>query len=460
MADDNMESPNRTSYPTSNLISRLRFISTFWLVAIGAGNSASALAEEHPLAIEANSKSPLLSASRPGLIVTHPRDHTILPPEMPPVTFRWQDSDSKSDRWVIDIQVPGSANALHFETRQSEWTPSPTDWDFIKKKTMDLPAIVTISGGNREQPDRFFSSASVALKTSKIPVGAPIFFREVSLPFQEAARNPTALRWRLGDVANPERAPIVLENMPVCGNCHSFSKKAMVMDVDYPNKGAFVHSRIVPEMTVSDTNIHSWEESKASKPTLGLLAQISPDGKWLVGTINDKSIVAAKGELAYSQVFLPVRGILAVYNLETGAMTPLPGANDPQYVQTNPSWSPDGQYLVFARAKALDMEDDGKPLASRREAYEFLQSQKTASPFRFDLYRIPFNGGRGGEAEVLPGAANNGFSNFYPKYSPDGRWIVFLPGGSTHDDTTGQPAMDYEFRRGAGTKDGSQHSPA
>ena len=154
----------------------------------------------------------------------------------------------------------------------------------------------------------------------------------------------------------------------------------MAMDVDYPNKGAFFHDRIAPEMAISGANIRSWEESPkarsrtisnpesgnikaasltkasgsngtGSKPTLGLLAQISPDGKWLVGTINDKSIVMPKGELAYSQVFLPVQGILAAYNLQTGEIKPLPGADDPQYVQTNPAWSPARSRRVVPRPR-------------------------------------------------------------------------------------------------------------
>jgi tetratricopeptide (TPR) repeat protein len=46
-------------------------------------------------------------------------------------------------------------------------------------------------------------------------------------------------------------------------------------------------------------------------------------------------------------------------------------------------------------------------------------------PFRFNLYRIPFNGGSGGKAEPVRGASYNGLSNYFPKFSPDGRWIVF-----------------------------------
>ena len=45
---------------------------------------------------------------------------------------------------------------------------------------------------------------------------------------------------------------------------------------------------------------------------------------------------------------------------------------------------------------------------------------------QYDLYRIPFNEGRGGTPEPVPGASRNGKSNTFPKFSPDGKWIVFV----------------------------------
>ena len=45
---------------------------------------------------------------------------------------------------------------------------------------------------------------------------------------------------------------------------------------------------------------------------------------------------------------------------------------------------------------------------------------------QYDLYRIPFNGGKGGKAERIAGASENGMSNNFPKVSPDGKWIVFV----------------------------------
>ena len=45
--------------------------------------------------------------------------------------------------------------------------------------------------------------------------------------------------------------------------------------------------------------------------------------------------------------------------------------------------------------------------------------------FKFDLYRIPWNNGDGGKAVPIKGASENNKSNYFARYSPDGKWIVF-----------------------------------
>ena len=68
-----------------------------------------------------------------------------------------------------------------------------------------------------------------------------MFYREVPLPFIKAVQDPARIRWRFGSIDFRGRPPIVLENLPVCGNCHSFSDDGGVLgiDVDYGNdKGA------------------------------------------------------------------------------------------------------------------------------------------------------------------------------------------------------------------------------
>ena len=144
-----------------------------------------------------------------------------------------------------------------------------------------------------------------------------------------------------------------------------------------------------------------------------------------MSTVKDKSVFVARPDLAFSQLFFPVKGILVVYHRNGGGFKALPGADDPAYMQSNPVWSPDGKYIVFARSKAYELRNKsaaGKLLLTEEDCAEFLREGK---PFTFELYRVPYDNGAGGKAEPLTGASRNGRSNYFPKYSPDGKWIVF-----------------------------------
>jgi dipeptidyl aminopeptidase/acylaminoacyl peptidase len=268
----------------------------------------------------------------------------------------------------------------------------------------------------------------MSFRTSKDPVGAPLFYREVVLPFLDADKDPSRIRWRFGPIESPEPPPIVLQNLPVCANCHSFSHDGTIlgMDADYANnKGAYVITEVKEQMVLTPDDIISWNNFERIGQSFGLLSQISPDGRYAISTVKDFAVFIPRPPLAFSQLFFPVKGILCVYDRQTRQFRALPGADDPNLVQSNPEWSPDGKYVVFARAKAADLsQTHGTGLTPlTRDDCEMLIAD--GKPFRFDLYRIPFNEGRGGTPEPLAGASNNGMSNYFARYSPDGRWIVF-----------------------------------
>jgi Tol biopolymer transport system component len=257
-----------------------------------------------------------------------------------------------------------------------------------------------------------------------------LFFREVNLPFSEAVKDPSKIRWRFGAITKGTTPPVVLENLPVCGNCHSFTRKGEVlaMDVDYASsKGSYIITRTAQNMTLATSDIITWDDYRREEgtQTFGLLSQISPDGRYVLSTVKDRSVFVPRPELAFSQLFFPLKGILGLYDRETKQFSALPGANDPALVQSNPTWSPDGRWVVFARARAGELEkrqNSDSILLTPEECEEFLSRGKE---FKYDLYRVPFNEGKGGKPEPLIGASANGRSNFFPKYSPDSRWIVF-----------------------------------
>ena len=365
-----------------------------------------------------------------GLTISYPLDGTLFPPEIVPPTFCWKDDNSQCDTWLITMKFQDDQGRLNFLTRIPSWTPQTKLWEDIKKRSLEKQAQVTILGLNHSDPRKILSGGQISIKTSKDPVGAPLFYREVNLPFVDAVKDPSRIQWRFGAISSPQQPPIILKNLPVCGNCHSFSANGQIlaMDVDYANsKGSYVITQVAEQMVLATSNIITWNDYRKEdgEQTFGLLSQISPDGRFVVSTVKDESVFVPRPDMAFSQLFFPIKGILCIYDRQTNTFQALPGADDPQYVQSNPSWSPDGQYIVFARTKAYKLKNISGPrkiLLSEEECKEFTEDGK---PFLFDLYTIPFNDGKGGTPEPLDGASNNGMSNFFAKYSPDGRWIVF-----------------------------------
>ena len=366
-----------------------------------------------------------------GLEILSPFDEALFPPDVVAPTFRWTDGTPDADTWRIVFRFSDGGPALEFRSRRTEWTVPDEAWEDAKGRSREQEARVTISGVRGASPDEILSESSVRIRTSEDEVGAPLFFREVNLPFLTAVKNPAAyIRWRFGPISSKEPPPIVLEKLPVCGNCHSFSAdgSTLAMEVDSGNdKGSYTVAPIEERIVLDQSRVFTWNDYRREdgEPTFGLLCQVSPDGRYVAGTVKDRALAVYRPDLMFSQLFFLVKGILAIYDRQAKTFHALPGADDRRFVQTNATWSPDGKTLVFARCEAYEpegLEDVKSVLVPQEAAKDFLEGKRT---FRYDLYRIPFNGGKGGKAEPIEGASDNGMSNYFPKFSPDGRWIVF-----------------------------------
>ncbi len=414
------------------------------------------------IAALAMSTSPLALAGTAAVTIDYPAEGTLFPPDIEAPTFLWHDADPRADRWrvtidpageaePIEVEVPGDppprgeidprcisvTNRLYeptpYQASARSWKPSPEIWDALKRGSVAAPARVAFVGYAAADPSVPLSRGTLTLRTSKDPVGAPIFYRDVPLmpsatregvvkPLDQKAQ--PLIAWRLRDIARSE-SRVLLQDMPSCANCHSFTADGgtLAMDIDGPqgDKGAYGIVPIRPETVIRDRDVMTWN-AFPDKPrglnTLGFMSRISPDGRWVVSTVNEALYVRNFWDHRFSQVFYPTRGILAAYDRSSGEIRALPGADDPAFVHCNPVWTPDGKTLIFARGAARDPYERGRPLAT-------YAGDPNETPMRYDLYRIPFNDGRGGRAEPVAGAADNGMSNAFPKVSPDGKWIVF-----------------------------------
>lgn len=90
-----------------------------------------------------------------------------------------------------------------------------------------------------------------------------------------------------------------------------------------------------------------------------------------------------------------------------GYIGTLAGASDSNYFEQMPHWGPNGQ-IAFARGAAQAQGNSG-------EGTWGLQGE-------CDVLVVPE---QGGTAVLVPNASNNNQANYYPRFSPDGRWISF-----------------------------------
>lgn len=405
-----------------------------------------------------------------AITVDYPRSGSIFPPEITPPTFLWHDASEGADEWQIEVDFADGSPSMHFKSRGERletgeidprclspnnelprltpalaeahaWIPDAQAWERIKQHSVSGPATVVVRGFRSGDPGHVLSSGGTLMQTSKDPVGAPIFYRDVPLMPSEGEKGiiqPLAsnaiqlIQWRLRSIDQPQ-SRVVLKEMHTCANCHSFSRdgKSMGMDMDGPqnDKGLYAAVSLQPHTVIRSQDMISWnpaQDPRFAFNRIGFMSQVSPDGRYVLTMLGsperppqNRYYVANFKDYRFLQVFYPTRGVLYWYDRVTGKRHTLPGADDPDYVQTNGVWSPDGKYIVFARAKAVEPYPEGRPLATHA-------NDPNEIPIQYDLYRIPFNEGRGGQAVPISGASENGMSNSFPKVSPDGRWIVFV----------------------------------
>ena len=361
-----------------------------------------------------------------GISINYPFEHALFPPEFPAPTFEWTSENSDSSFWEVKLYTGNKKYSTNAVTRQTSWTPEESKWDSLKNLS-DYDKIffsVKKSGSSEDRRE-------IVINVSKDSVGAPILYRQMPIPSFLAERNLDSMNYMLIDIGSKDPPHEAMKGFPVCGNCHSFTADggtiALDLDAGRRDKGGYFISEIEDTILFNIKNYLSWSEIEERR-TFGLFSKISPDGRYIVTTVKDRVLFynypANKIEnIVYSQLFFPVNGYLAIYDRQTKTLKELPGANLPEYVQSNAIWTPDGKNIIFSRADALPREDVKEYIIQNDTLIkEFVERKRT---IKFDLCMIPFNDGNGGVAEPIEGASNNGRSNYFPAISPDGKWLIY-----------------------------------
>jgi len=186
-----------------------------------------------------------------------------------------------------------------------------------------------------------------------------------------------------------------------CLNCHTFCRNdpdTMLFHIrseDYGNASVlYRNGKLVKLSTKTDFN-----------PSPAVYTQWHPGGEALAFSVNN--VVQLGHAYGANRDVIDAYSDLAVYLFESNTITTTPEISNPETLETYPVWSPDGQCLYFCSAPRT-------PIARVRE-------------LRYSLMRIDYDlvTGRWGELETVLSADETELSITAPRFSPDGRYLLF-----------------------------------
>jgi hypothetical protein len=260
------------------------------------------------------------------ITVDYPANNSLFPPDIASPTFLWRDPNPAVTHWRIEIKFSSKAKPILLESKgepmpigeidleckkagaldptptaeqaqQHSWQPDDFQWNTIKKNSVEKPAVVTFTGFADAASKDPLSRGTVSIVTSSDPVGSPIFFRDVpliSVPVGERgvimplpAGAVPLIAWRLRHV-NERKSRLMMQGLPTCANCHSFSKDGATLglDVDGPqnDKGLYGLVPVARNTSIRNKDVIRWSsfnETPALK-RFGFMSQVSPDGQFVI----------------------------------------------------------------------------------------------------------------------------------------------------------------------------------
>ncbi len=340
------------------------------------------------------------------LRISYPPDGAVFPSNLCAPCVEWD--DETNDLWQVTVALSDTSRRWSFVTTRRRWWFHLEVWRVLREKAVEQEVWIQIKGIRREVDGAIQASRRVRFRISRWPADEAIVYRLVAPPFNSRKTPDTFVR----DIRSFEIRPFLFARRRYCFNCHTFSSKTgtggkLGIQVRYMAEGRY-------DLRVY-LGMYDMEEKRGWKVRLPFGIQMttfmawSPDERKLAFSANQQLVTLAP--IVYETQFAgePTSDI-AIYDVPQAVAYLLRGASDPDLLEIYPRWSPDGTSLVYASAPA----------------------GVHPAQVQYDLRVIPFNEGKGGRSEPIPGASQNEKSNYYPRYSPDGKWLSFCQsdGGS------------------------------
>ncbi len=185
-----------------------------------------------------------------------------------------------------------------------------------------------------------------------------------------------------------------------CINCHSFLKNESHTML-FHMRGNMGGTVIYRNREIKKVNTKTDEIISA-----GVYPSWHPSGRYVTFSVN--KIMQVFHAVPDKRIeVIDTLSDLIIYDTESNIVYQCESIASKERFETFPYWSPDGKYLYFCSAKALD--------------------KSRYNEIRYDLLRISFNPEtrRFGNVDTIISSSKTGKSISFPVVSPDGRYILF-----------------------------------
>jgi hypothetical protein len=311
----------------------------------------------------------MLSGNVPAL--AYPSNLAMLPKNLPELHMQWISPIAAT---TYEVRIDGEYARLRYYTRKQTWLIENSILQPVLQGHASLSLRFRVRSIADVNPMVTMGSKDFTIYVSDSDMSGALYFES-----QEAQ---SIMRASLRDTESAQFQPD-LDNRDVSN--HAISRGGQRMAFSYDGKLRVIALDSENEILVNGQVFDDGGEIEDQTMTWGTL---NPSGTHV--------LLAEQGEFVLVDV--ASKTVILERDFDNGEFS------------TQPDWSPDGQYVVFARITG---------------------SQQPQSPSDFtgtEIYRMPVETGRGqlGTAELIAARTSPSSTLYAPTYSPDGRWIAYV----------------------------------
>lgn len=293
------------------------------------------------------------------------------------------------------VRIEGEqGNPMVIESRNSIVKIPPRKWEAFLDQNQGSACRVMLF---KEEDNQWVRYDPFYIHISDVPIDPYVAYRLIPPGYETWSKMGLFQR----DLTSFRERPII-NNQHIednCVNCHSFCKggsENMLFHVRGSVGGTMI--KMADKIEKVDTKI---EEALSA----GVYPSWHPSGDYIAFSTNkiEQHFHANPGKTIEVH---DRHSDLIIYHTRSRQITHVPGTRGDQFMETYPTWSPDGRHLYFSRTEA--------------------QADTPFDSIRYDIYRMGFDPGSGrfGDAEPVFLASQRLQSASFPRISPDGKHLL------------------------------------